>query len=95
MRFEADWELFARLARNMSGTPPDDGEEIEAYATEIFNIICGRFVSELYTLTGQKARFLPATFGDTVDLDANNLINTVRFTSDKNEGAVFLWTLAS
>ena len=98
MCLEAERALFVRLACNMIGAPPKDQAEVEEYATEFFNIICGRFVSELYNLTGKSARFLPTTYEHppgTRDLHSGNTVNTVKFISDNNEGAVFSWTLAS
>lgn len=98
MCLKAEQALFVRLARNMIGAPPRDQEEVEEYATEFFNIICGRFVSELYTLTGQSARFLPTIYEHppgTRELHSGNPVNTVKFISDGNEGAIFSWTLAS
>lgn len=98
MRLIAERALFERLANNMIGEPAKDFDEVEEYATEFFNIVCGRFVSELYVLTGQSARFLPTTYmhvQEDADPYGESTINIVRFMSDGDEGAVFSWTLAS
>lgn len=92
----AEETLFERMAGNMIGAPPHDREEVGEYATEFFNIICGRFVSELYYLTGKRARFLPTTFmylDDKINFDSENDIYSVKFVSDENEEVVFSWTL--
>lgn len=98
MRLVVERKLFERMAESIIGAPPADQTEVEEYATEFFNIICGRFVSELYNMTGQSARFLPATYVDPsgrLEGYEKNPVNTVRFISDHAEGAVFSWTLAS
>ena len=97
MRLEAENALFVRLAGNMIGEEPQDQQEVEDYATEVFNVVCGRFLSKLYDRTGQKARFLPPTYEEPPGktLYNGNKVNTVKFISDSNEGAVFAWTLAS
>lgn len=98
MYLEAEKELFERLAANMIGEPAKDQEEVEEYATEMFNTVCGRFVSELYQLTGQSARFLPTTYQGTpaqAALSSGSKVNSVQFVSDSNEGAIFSWTLTS
>lgn len=98
MRLEAENSLFARLAGNMIGEPPADQQEVEEYAAEVFNVVCGRFVSELYRMTGRSARFLPTTYeqppGTPPRYDEAG-VNSVKFMSDSNEGAVFAWALAS
>ena len=98
MRLETERSLFVRLACNMIGVLPKDQQEVEEYATEFFNIICGRFVSELYNLTGQSAHFLPTTYeqhSEDLALQSEHTVNTVKFISDSGEGAIFSWTLAS
>jgi len=98
MRLQADLNLFMRMACNMIGMEPKDQTEVEEYATEFFNIICGRFVSKICDLTGQSARFLPTVYekppgADAKGLDSEN--NTIFFVSDSNEGAIFYWAFAS
>lgn len=98
MWLEAEQSLFERLAAGMIGAPASDQEEVEEYATEFFNMVCGRFVSELYNLTGQSARFLPTIYrhhNDAAAMQTENRVYSVDFISDSNEGAVFSWTLTS
>lgn len=94
----AEEALFRRMAERMIGAPPRDQSEIEEYATEFFNVICGRFVSELYYLYGSSARFLPTTYThpqDAGEMCARDRLNTVKLVSDGDEGAIFSWTLLS
>ena len=56
LRFLAEPRMLSRLARNMLGSEPEEGEAQE-YAMEFFNILCGRFISELYKATETTARF--------------------------------------
>ena len=98
MQLKAEEQLFIRLAENMAGASVEERIEMEEYATEFFNIICGRFVSELYNLTGQSARFLPTIYerqSEMTELDERSGRNTVTFISDRNEAAVFSWMVAS
>ena len=98
MQFKAEEPFFMRLAQNMTGYPIENREEMEEYATEFFNIICGRFVSELYNLTGQSARFLPTVYQrqpNITALDNGDGCNTVTFNSDHDEAAVFCWMVAA
>jgi len=44
--FLAEHSLFLRLARNMLGEEPGE-EDVRIYVGEFFNIVCGRFISEL------------------------------------------------
>lgn len=98
MSLVADRKLFERMAEGIIGDRPTDQVEVEEYTTEFFNIVCGRFISELYNMTGQSARFLPSTYKNTTDradgygMDAANM---VKFISDSGESAVFSWALAS
>lgn len=98
MQLRAEWPLLERLAGNMKGESLEDQLEIEEYAMEFFNIVCGRFVSELYHVTGESARFLPTVFetpGCVTALDGAESINHVKFISDNNETAVFSWISVS
>ena len=56
LRFLAEPRMLSRLARNMLGSEPEKGEAQE-YAMEFFNILCGRFISELYKATETTTRF--------------------------------------
>ena len=50
LRFLAEPRMFSRLAQNMAGSQLSS-DEIQEYAMEFFNVLCGRFLSELYKAT--------------------------------------------
>ena len=96
MQLRAEKKLFYRFAENMIGDKPEDQSEVEDYATEFFNVLCGRFVSELYIATGRAARFFPTTYERPPDVSAlDGQVCSLYFISEKNEYAVFSWTAAS
>ena len=47
MQLWADPSILTRLAENMIGGPPEDQEEVQEYAAEYVNVLCGRFLSEI------------------------------------------------
>lgn len=94
LRFLAEPRMFSRLARNMIGSEPR-ADEVQEYAMEFFNVVCGRFVSELYKVTHTSARFFPTRYEaapDVKDLRGKVPLNTVYFISDQQELAAFSWT---
>ena len=89
VQFLAEEELFVRLAKNLMGddlTP----EDVQDYAVEFFNTLCGRFVSEIINETHIKARLLSIRY-ELPPLKEEILEETVAFTSEMNEYAVFAW----
>ena len=58
VQFRAEPRLFTRLAKNMIGEAPEDGEEVREYAKEYFNVLCGRFLSELYRMANVRVRHM-------------------------------------
>lgn len=58
----AERTFFHRLTENILGHPTDDPEDLEEYAKEYFNVLCGRLVGEIYRVTGQGAKFHPPCF---------------------------------
>ena len=91
--------FFTRMARNMLGEDPEDEEEAKDYAMEFFNVLCGRFVSEIYEVTRNMRILSPpsylgwSTIAQTETIE--NILGTVDkiwLISEENELAVFLWT---
>lgn len=94
LRFLAEPHLFFRLAQNMIGREPKE-EEVQDYAMEFFNVLCGRFISELYKATNTSARFFPTKYESSLDvtiLSEEPSLSTIYFISDKQELAAFSWT---
>ena len=94
LRFLADPRMLSRLARNMLGSEPEKGEAQE-YAMEFFNILCGRFISELYKATETTTRFFPTRYEalpNPTGLGGDTSLSTVYFISDEEELAAFSWT---
>ena len=95
MQMRSSYSLFERLARNMIGDAPEDRQEVEEYATEMFNIVCGRFISELCVAMKCCGRFQPTTYErspDVTDLLGGGS-NSIYFKSDEDEVAVFSWRM--
>lgn len=95
LRFSAEPRMFERLARNMIGSEPESDEEIQEYATEFFNVLCGRFVSELSLISKTKARFYPTTFGKRsvgCCLDQEDQKYSLYFISEEQEQVQFSWS---
>lgn len=92
VQFLAEEELFVRLAKNLMG---DDltKEDIEDYAVEFFNTLCGRFISEIINETHIKARLLSIRyeFPPLKEDILEQAVQSVAFTSEMNEYAVFAW----
>jgi hypothetical protein len=91
----AEPALFRRIACNLIGGEPDSPEEIQDYAMELFNVLCGRFVSEVSRTTHVPAYFEPPMyFKDARDGGASpgEPMSTLFFESDQKERAEFSWT---
>lgn len=92
VQFLAEENLFVRLAKNLMG---DDltMEDVKDYAVEFFNTLCGRFISEIINETHIKARLLSICYElpplEEAMLEENE--ESVAFTSEMNEYAVFAW----
>lgn len=91
--FRAEPRIFGRIAGNMMGKSPQQ-QDIQDYAEEFFNVLCGRFVSEIYQTTQMKARFLPTHYGvppkESCEIE-NKLVCTRCFISEDQELAEFSW----
>lgn len=98
MQFRAEPRLFRRMACNMVGEPVDSEEEIHDSATEFFNILCGRFISEIYRQTHIPASFYPTRYveaEEVPELGRSEQLETLRFISEERELAEFSWTMKS
>lgn len=96
LQFRADPRMFGRFAENMMGKPPQE-EDIRDYAEEFFNVLCGRFVSEIYRATQMKARFFPTRYGEPCKAlreEEPELSCTRYFVSEEREHAEFSWSVA-
>ena len=94
MRFLAEPRLFSRLAQNMAGSQLNS-DEIQEYAMEFFNVLCGRFLSELYKAADTAARFCPTRYElypDLISLKDQVMLSTLYFISDEQELAAFSWS---
>lgn len=93
--FRAEPRLFCRLAENMIGARPESADEVQEYACEFFNTLCGRFISEIYQVTHIPARFYPVYFepaAESRDLNKDGPFSSVYFVSDQQEYAEFSWS---
>ena len=92
VQFLAEENLFVRLAKNLMGddlTP----EDVQDYAVEFFNTLCGRFISEIINETHIKARLLSIRYElpPLKEAISEETEESVAFTSEMNEYAVFAW----
>lgn len=95
--FFADYPLFVRLTENMMGEPPS-ADDVEDYAIEFFNTLCGRFLSEIINETHISARLMPLRYelpGEEVTPEADESMCTLNFVSDAQEQVAFSWTAIS
>lgn len=94
VQFFADRSLFYRLTKRMLGEEPNE-EDIEDYAIEFFNILCGRFLSEIVNQTHISARLLPIKYElptEETMPEADETMCTLNFISDSQEQVAFSWT---
>lgn len=92
--FCAEPSLFQRLACNMIGAPAED-EEVQEYAAEFVNMLCGRFISEIYRATKISARFFPTQYQPypyEVKTKDGSALRTLYYISEEQETAEFSWT---
>lgn len=98
VQFRAEPRLFFRLARNIMGREPEDEEEVREYAMEYFNVLCGRFLSELYRMANIRVCNMTIPRYEifpNVTRMAPNHIHSLYFVSDEQETVVFSWTAVS
>lgn len=58
----ADREFLHQLTDNMMGEHTDDPEDLEEYAKEYVNVLCGRLVGAIFHETRMGASFHPPMF---------------------------------
>lgn len=95
LAFRAEPPLARRAARNMMGREPETREETVEYIMELFNMFCGRFLSEIYRTVGARARFSPPRHigGDFRFSQAEEVRGEVLYyRGDHGDRAAFLWT---
>lgn len=95
LRFRAEPRMFTRLAKSMIGEEPQDPEEVQEYATEFFNVLCGRFISEIYRNSKLAGRFLPTAYGkapEETHSGADEPVCSRYFLSDEQELVEFSWS---
>lgn len=94
--FCAEHSLVYRMGVRMSGESDLPEEEAVEYAMEIFNVFCGRFLSELYRSTGIVARFKPPCYNRKEYPPAGERVSYVQplcYISDTGEHAQFSWSM--
>jgi len=91
--FLAEHSLFLRLARNMLGEEPGE-EDVRIYVGEFFNIVCGRFISELINKADISVQLMlvDGELQSAEEILKEELIKSLYFVSDMKEYAVFSWT---
>jgi hypothetical protein len=94
VQLRAEPELFYRMAKNIGGTDPQDEDEIADYATEIFNVLCGRFISEICNRDHISMRFNPPQYRKSSYVsrtEGNETLHTLSFRTEKEELLEFAW----
>lgn len=90
----AERSFFHRLTENILGYPTDDPEDLEEYAKEYFNVLCGRLVGEIYQLTKLGAKFHPPIFQEghysLIPSAPDVHLEAIRFTNHKSEHLMVL-----
>jgi len=93
--FRAEPAFFSDLARRMIGKEPKDEEEVREYAAEYFNVLCGRFISEICRATHVVARFDPTMYFPAPYEPEEGTCDpqhTLYFESDRQNLAQFSWS---
>jgi hypothetical protein len=87
--------MFYRLACGLLGGEPESAEEVRESATEFFNVLCGRFVSEICGAAHIKAHFDPPTYQaacEALEQETEETLNTLYFVTEEKEQAEFSWS---
>mgnify|MGYP004639648721 FL=1 len=65
IKCEMDWEMFEQILSGMYGGEMPPEEECSLYMNEYMNIVCGRIVSKVNTLTDSVSKLsVPEYFGE-------------------------------
>lgn len=95
VHFRAEPRLYRRLAQGILADEPMSEKMVQDCALEFFNVLCGRFVSEIQRMTRSPAQLRPARFMLTYEHDRiyqEDMMCVLCFSSDKQEMAEFFWT---
>ena len=95
MRMELEPCLVHRLAAHIIGREPESQEEAREYAAEYFNVLCGRFLSELCRGKRPKMQFsVPCyeAYPQTTPA-AQSELDTVYLRSEQQEQIQFSWVV--
>jgi chemotaxis protein CheY-P-specific phosphatase CheC len=95
IRFRAEPSVFRRLTDGILGGNSENEEDIQETAVEFFNVLCGRFVSELSTITHVPARFFSPQYKTVTNdsqQESSEPLSTVFFETDNKELAEFSWS---
>lgn len=93
--FRGELSLFFQVASNMQGVPSPSMEDAVDYALELFNMFCGRFISEVYRATGIPARFYPPRYLGGQPCSVKGAVKSLYYLSQHGEQAQFSWTADS
>lgn len=93
VRLCSEKSLIVRLVRNMTGLDAND-EDIQDYAMEFFNTLCGRFISEIINKNRMKARILRISYESPHEWkkhEKEEKFVVLHFLSEENEYVSFSW----
>jgi hypothetical protein len=94
VRLCSEPESFYRLTRNISGEDPLGEAEIQEYATEFFNVLCGRFISAICDRNHVLMRFDPPEYRKAAcapDTGVCVEVHTLAFRTELEELFEFSW----
>ena len=84
----AEKSMFVRLTRRMMEKEDVTSREVELFAKEFFNVLCGHVATQLYQITKVPARFHVPAFCQGRYMPENHLPHIVlTYSSDENESA--------
>lgn len=95
LAFCAEPQLLRRVAVNMLEDPKAGLEDGLEYTMEIFNVFCGRFISEIYRETRIPARFYTPRHAAGKVCLTHTPVQSLYYLSDREEQACFYWTASS
>ncbi len=96
VQFQADPRMFFRLAQKMIGEDPADQEEVQEYAIEYVNVLCGRFISHLFSHWHEKTRYFFPKYEmppNVTAVDKKEGAQSLFFLSEMQECVVFSWVV--
>ncbi len=94
VQLQADPQLFFRLTQKMVGSAPQDKEEVQEYAIEYVNVLCGRFISHLFSHWHEKTRYFFPKYETPPNVTAINEKSEAKslfFISEMQESVIFSW----